>query len=117
MATSAADARRMIAACKQAGKQLSIGYRLHFEPHNREMMRLGQRQVFGTVRKLTSANGFTMGKDERPWRIQKKLSGGGPLMDMGIYSVQGVIYTGGRGPGIRHGAVCSEDPAAAVQRK
>ena len=98
MATSAADARRMIAACKQAGKQLSIGYRLHFEPHNREMMRLGQQQAFGPVQKLTSANGFTMGKDERPWRIQKKLSGGGPLMDMGIYSVQGVIYTVGEVP-------------------
>ena len=98
MATSAADARRMIAACQQAGKQLSIGYRLHFEPHNREMMRLGQQQAFGPVRKLTSENGFTMGKDERPWRIQKKLSGGGPLMDMGIYSVQGVIYTVGEVP-------------------
>ncbi|RZK88699.1 MAG: Gfo/Idh/MocA family oxidoreductase, partial [Hymenobacter sp.] len=34
MATSAADARQMIAAMKKAGKQFSVGYRLHFEPHN-----------------------------------------------------------------------------------
>ena len=98
LATSVADARRMVDACKQAGKKFSVGYRLHFEPHNREMMRLGQQQVYGPVRKLMSENGFTMGKDERPWRIQKKLSGGGPLMDMGIYSVQGVIYTVGQLP-------------------
>lgn len=98
LATSVADARRMVDACKQAGKKFSVGYRLHFEPHNREMMRLGQQQVYGPVKKLMSENGFTMGKDERPWRIQKKLSGGGPLMDMGIYSVQGVIYTMGKLP-------------------
>ncbi|MBO3270633.1 Gfo/Idh/MocA family protein [Hymenobacter defluvii] len=98
MATSAADCRRMIEACRTAGKKLSIGYRLHFDPHNLEMMRLGQQKVFGPVKKLESDNGFTMGKNERPWRIQKKLSGGGPLMDMGIYSVQGVIYTKGALP-------------------
>ena len=38
MATTEADARRMIAASQKAGKKLSIGYRLHFEPHNQGMM-------------------------------------------------------------------------------
>ncbi|WP_245897039.1 Gfo/Idh/MocA family protein [Hymenobacter nivis] len=33
LATSVADARRMVAACQKAGKQFSIGYRLHFN-HN-----------------------------------------------------------------------------------
>lgn len=97
MATSAADCRRMIAACQQAGKKLGIGYRLHYDPHNLEMMRLGQQQVYGKVQKIRADNGFTMGND-RPWRIQKKLSGGGPLMDMGIYCVQGVLYTKGELP-------------------
>lgn len=40
MAVKVADCDRMIQACKDAGVMLSIGYRLHFEPYNKEMMRL-----------------------------------------------------------------------------
>ena len=95
MAISVAECDRMIAACREAGKLLSIGYRLHFEPHNLEMMRLGTQKVFGPVTKLSTANGFT---GVQGWRLNKKLSGGGPLMDMGIYCVQGVRYTTGMEP-------------------
>jgi predicted dehydrogenase len=98
MATTEADARRMIAACNKAGKKLSIGYRLHFEPHNQEMMRLGQQQAYGKINHLVSNNGFKFGSGGTPWRVDKALSGGGPLMDMGIYSLQGCIYTKGQIP-------------------
>ncbi|MVN76558.1 gfo/Idh/MocA family oxidoreductase [Hymenobacter sp. HMF4947] len=98
MATTAADARRMIAACDKAGKKLSIGYRLHFEPHNQEMMRLGQQQAYGAVKHLAADNGFKFDSNGTPWRVNKKLSGGGPLMDMGIYCLQGCIYTKGQVP-------------------
>ena len=97
MATSVADARRMIAACRQAGRQLSVGYRLHFEPHNQAMMRLGQTQAYGKINHLTSENGFKFNNDT-PWRVDKQLSGGGPLMDVGIYSLQGCLYTKGQVP-------------------
>jgi predicted dehydrogenase len=98
MATTEADARRMIAACNKAGKKLSIGYRLHFEPHNQEMMRLGQQQAYGKINHLVSDNGFKFGSGGTPWRVDRALSGGGPLMDMGIYSLQGCIYTKGQVP-------------------
>lgn len=97
MATSAADCQAMIDACKQACKKLSIGYRLHFEPHNQEMMHLGQKQVFGDVRKISTADSFRIGQSDS-WRLDKALSGGGPLMDIGIYCVQGAIYTKGQVP-------------------
>ncbi|TGE06631.1 Gfo/Idh/MocA family protein [Hymenobacter fodinae] len=97
MAPTAEECRRMISAMQKAGKKFSIGYRLHFEPHHQEMMRLGQQQAYGPITKLTSDNGFRFGNDT-PWRVDKELAGGGPLMDMGIYSVQGVIYTKGQLP-------------------
>jgi predicted dehydrogenase len=97
MATTVADARRMIAASQKAGKKLSIGYRLHFEPHNQEMMRLGQKQAYGKVNKLLTDNGFKFNNDT-PWRVSKSLAGGGPLMDMGIYCLQGCLYTKGQVP-------------------
>ena len=96
MANTAADCRRMITAMQKSGKKFSIGYRLHFEPHNQEMMRLGQQKVFGPIKKLTADNGFRAGS--KTWRQDKELAGGGPLMDMGIYCVQGVIYTKGELP-------------------
>jgi predicted dehydrogenase len=36
MAITVEDCDKMITACKEAGKLLSIGYRLHFEPYNLE---------------------------------------------------------------------------------
>jgi len=97
MAVNAADCREMIAACKQANRMLSIGYRLHFEPHNIEVMRLGQQQILGKVTQLETANGFTWGGPPT-WRLKKELSGGGALMDMGIYAIQGARYTLGQEP-------------------
>lgn len=95
MAITAADCEDMIAACKQAGKMLSIGYRLHFEPHNLEMMRLGHQKVYGAVKTIQAENG--MAKVEG-WRLDKTLAGGGPLMDVGIYCVQAACYTTGMEP-------------------
>jgi predicted dehydrogenase len=98
MAVNAADCRDMIAACKQANRMLSIGYRLHFEPHHIEVMRLGQKQILGKVTQLETANGFNYRGDPNAWRLKKALSGGGALMDMGIYAIQGARYTLGQEP-------------------
>lgn len=95
MAITVEDCDRMIAACKEAGKMLSIGYRLHFEPHNQEMMRVGREKTFGNIKHLKADNG--MG-DTKGWRLDKALAGGGPLMDVGIYCVQGCRYTTGLEP-------------------
>ena len=87
MATSLADCDRMIAACKAAKVKLAIGYRLHYDLYHRELMRLAREQDFGPFMKMTGDRGFVFG--ERAWRIDKKLAGGGPMMDLGIYIVHG----------------------------
>jgi predicted dehydrogenase len=98
MALNAKDCEDMIAACKKANRLLSIGYRLHFEPHTIELMRLGQKQVFGKVTAIDTGNGFTYNGDPNAWRLKKAMAGGGGLMDMGIYSIQGSRYTLGQEP-------------------
>jgi predicted dehydrogenase len=95
MAVTVPDCDRMIAACKEAGKMLSIGYRLHFEPYNKEAMRLGQQKVFGAVKLVEAAHGLN---EVEGWRIDKELAGGGPLMDVGIYCVQAARYVTGSEP-------------------
>jgi len=97
MALSVEDCDRMIKACKDAGKLLSIGYRLHFEPYNLEMVRLGTQKVYGEIKKITAGFGFRIG-DPTQWRLKKDMAGGGPMQDVGIYCVQGICYTTGLEP-------------------
>ncbi len=98
MALNAGECAEMIAACKKANRMLSIGYRLHFEPHNIEMMRLGQKGIYGKVTSIDTGNGFTYRGDPNAWRLKKALAGGGGLMDMGVYSIQGSRYSLGKEP-------------------
>lgn len=98
MALNAGECQQMIDACKQANRLLSIGYRLHFEPHNRELMRLGQEKVYGDIKSVDAGNGFTWGGNKDSWRLKKALAGGGGLMDMGIYAIQGSRYSIGAEP-------------------
>jgi predicted dehydrogenase len=98
MALSTTECQEMIDGCKKANRLLSIGYRLHFEPYNQEMMRLGQQKVYGELKQIDCANGFTYGGDPNAWRLKKSLAGGGGLMDMGIYVIQAARYTTGEEP-------------------
>lgn len=97
MANTAKECEDMIAACEKAGVQLAIGYRLHYEPHTREFMRLGQEKVHGGVKVVHAQFGFPL-RDTSRWRLQKDMAGGGPLMDVGIYCVQACCYTTGEVP-------------------
>jgi len=97
MAITEADCQRMIDACKKANRQLAIGYRLHYEPFTKEAMRLGQEKVFGAVKFVESSDGFRIG-DPTQWRMKKTMAGGGPLMDVGIYAIQGARYVTGEEP-------------------
>jgi len=111
MAISSQECNEMIEACKQAGVQLAIGYRLHYEPYNLEMKRLGQDKVFGEVRYVEAGLGYqtinfegtNAGKDFNindplEWRLNKRWSGGGALMNLGVYCVQASRYILGENP-------------------
>ena len=97
MATSYDDCVLMLDAAKKAGKTLSIGYRLHYEPHHLEIMKLGQKKVYGKVEEIKSGFGFEL-RDKSRWRLDKQMAGGGPLMDVGIYALQNAIYCLGEPP-------------------
>lgn len=97
MAITAKDCREMIDACKQADVQLAIGYRLHYEPYNMEIKRLGQEKVFGQVRLIEASLGYKS-SDPNEWRLKKAMAGGGPLMNLGVYCVQCSRYVLGEEP-------------------
>lgn len=97
MATSVADCDRMIAACRSAKVKLGIGYRLHYDPFHKEMARLANARELGPVSKMTGNFSFVM--KEREFRIDKKLGGGGAMMDLGIYLIHAACMATGFMPG------------------
>lgn len=99
MAITEKDCKEMIAACKNNGVQLAVGYRLHYEPHHIEIKRLGQEKVFGQVRLIQTSLGYNLaGIPSDDWHLKKSLSGGGPLMNLGVYCIQAARYILGEEP-------------------
>ncbi len=99
MATTAADCLDIIHACEKTKVQLAVGYRLHYEPYNMEMMRLGQQKIYGKVKLVEAQLGYNMtNMDPADWHFNKKLSGGGSLQNLGVYCVQASRYILGEEP-------------------
>jgi predicted dehydrogenase len=96
MATSVKDSQAMIDACKAANKKLMIAYRCQYEPVNLRAIGLIKDGTLGTIQAIESANGFNERAGE--WRLDRKLAGGGPLMDVGIYSLNACRYLTGEEP-------------------
>jgi predicted dehydrogenase len=97
MAVNAREGQEMVDACKRAGVRLLVGYRMHFEPHTLEIIRQRNTKQFGKVLFFQGLSGFAIG-DPTQWRLNKTLSGGGAMMDIGIYSVNGARYMIGEDP-------------------
>ena len=97
MAINAGEAEEMVRACKAAGVKLLVGYRMHFEPNTVEVIRMRKAGEFGKPLFFQGQSGFRIG-DPNQWRLNKELAGGGAMMDIGIYSINGARYMIGEEP-------------------
>ena len=97
MAINAKEGQEMVAACKAAKVRLLIGYRMHFEPKTLEIIRMRKAGEFGKIMFFQGLSGFRIGNPNQ-WRLNKKLAGGGSMMDIGIYSINGARYMIGEEP-------------------
>ncbi|MGB5228400.1 MAG: Gfo/Idh/MocA family oxidoreductase [Eudoraea sp.] len=98
MAVSVEECDAIIEACKKANVKLSVGYRLHSEPYTQEIKRLVEEKVFGNVQYISAEAAYRSGGNPDQWRLNKALSGGGALMNMGVYAIQSAIYGTGENP-------------------
>lgn len=97
MALNAAEGKDMVDACKKANVKLLVGYRMHFEAKTLEIIKMRNAGEFGKVLFFQGLSGFRIG-DPTQWRLNKKLAGGGSMMDIGVYSVNGARYMIGEDP-------------------
>jgi predicted dehydrogenase len=97
MAVNAKDGQAMVDACAKANVKLLIGYRMHFEPKTLEIIRMRNAGELGKIMFFQGLSGFRIG-DPTQWRLNKQLAGGGSMMDIGIYSINGARYMVGEEP-------------------
>lgn len=97
MAVNAKEGQEMIEACKKASVKLLVGYRMHFEPKTMEIIRIRKEGELGKIMFFQGLCGFKIG-DPNQWRLNRQLAGGGSIMDIGIYAINGSRYMIGEDP-------------------
>lgn len=97
MALNAREGQEMIDACRKAKVKLLVGYRMHFEPKTLEIISMRKNGDFGKITFFQGLCGFKIG-DPNQWRLNKQMAGGGSLMDIGIYAINGARYMVGEEP-------------------
>jgi predicted dehydrogenase len=100
MATTVDECRRMVQACRENKVRLMIAYRKYFEPASLALKKLITTGKLGKLRLIHSA--FTIflppGKNVPAWHLDPVASGGGSLMDLGVYCVNTIRWLTGCEP-------------------
>ena len=95
---SVKKAAAAVEACEKAGVLLQIGYRCRYDPYHMELMRIAQEKPLGDIKLIRSEMSF-YGVNGSNWRYtDRNLAGGGALMDVGVYAIQGARYATGMEP-------------------
>jgi predicted dehydrogenase len=96
MAISSAECRTMIDACKQANVKLLIAYRMHYDRLHLQAKEIISSGNLGKITVVEGSFGFNIRQGE--WRYNKKLAGGGPLFDVGVYPLNAICFLLGERP-------------------
>lgn len=100
MAMNANEAREMMAAAKESGKLLQIGFVRRFGTDADAVMKLKNAGLLGDI---YYAKASFIRRDGCPggWFADKAYSGGGPLIDLGVHAIDLVRYLAGNPKPVR----------------
>lgn len=95
-----ADCQEIIDAAKAAGKLVGLGYRMRFDAANIAAIDIIKKKELGQLKFITGEFGFNLNTSQPAgaWRADKELSGGGSLMDIGVYGVNAARFLTGEEP-------------------
>lgn len=96
MAISSAECRQMIDACRKAQRKLMIAYRVQYEPTWNHAINLISSGDLGQMESFQG--GFYGEETAGEWRLNRKLAGGGSLLDLGIYPLNTIRHIIGEEP-------------------
>jgi predicted dehydrogenase len=96
MAISSAECRQMIDACRKANRKLMIAYRVQYEPTWNHCIDIISSGALGQMESFQG--GFYGQEAPGEWRLNRKLAGGGSLLDLGIYPLNAIRHIIGEEP-------------------
>lgn len=94
-ALTSAGCRRIIKACEKSGITAAAGFMMRFHPCHVRMKELVGTGAIGQVVSGRAQLTCWYPETEGAWRQNKKLSGGGALMDMGIHCIDLIEFITG----------------------
>lgn len=100
LAATVQQARNMVAACRRNKVQFMTAYRKYFEPSSvmlKNMIAKGDLGRIDIIHTLFSEL-RPFGDNSSAWLFSKKLCGGGPLTDLGVYCVNTCRWLVGEDP-------------------
>jgi xylose dehydrogenase (NAD/NADP) len=96
LATNAAEAAAIVAACRQAGVLLMEAVMYRFHPRSRRIEAIVGSGAIGEVRSIHAAFTFPL-RDPTTYRLVPEF-GGGALLDVGCYGINAARWIAGREP-------------------
>ena len=91
LAIGAAECRHMIEACDSNGVKLMTAYRKHFEPSALAFKALIESGKLGRLKIIHTAFTISLPPGDS-WHLKQSLTGGGSLVDVGIYCINTVRW-------------------------
>lgn len=85
LATSAADARRIVEVCRQAGVQLMTAFPMRFSPSLTTGAEWTADGRVGEVLAITGTNRGHLPTEYAPWFADQQMAGGGAVMDHTVH--------------------------------
>ncbi len=107
MAVSSAECGVMIDACRKAGRKLMAAYRLHFDPTWQQAFAILNARDLGKVQSLRGSCFASPAAGN--WRFTRALSGGGSLLDAGLYLLNGIRFLTAQEPSSFTAVVSTRD--------
>ncbi len=98
LASTSAEAQRMVEICEANGVQLAEAWMTPFDPRWAEVIRLARAGTVGEVHTITTAFTFTIGPEATSNYRWDPEQGGGALLDVGIYCLGPAIELWGADP-------------------
>jgi predicted dehydrogenase len=103
LATTVADAERMVAAARRAERLLAVNMSYRFDAHSRFLHALAEKGEFGDVYFAHTVwhrrRGVPRGRTG--WFAEKSVAGGGPLIDLGVHRLDLAWWLMGRPEPVR----------------
>jgi|SRR5579875_1203730 len=113
MATTVEECRQMVRACRENNVRLMIAYRKYFEPASLALKKLVAGGKLGEVKIIHSAFTIFIAPERRAgnWHLDRRVSGGGALVDLGVYCINTSRWLMGMDPVEANAFSWSTDPA------